>query len=240
LLHAALIPGTLRSVCTAGGSKGACFLTLFFSAVSPCFGVNPEPAAKGQFDQVCRRPRASRRFIHSSCSMVIKLLMIDTDESFCQNVSQRLRMEDYQVFLAADEAEAKRIVLREKIDVVLLGLKGLKQRGVALLKTIKTMRPVTEVILMLPAEQLSLSIEGMRLGAFDDLLMPFDIETLLARIKAAYRHRQEQEQAQKSLPHKQRRRLAAGSTETAKSESGRAASEGKKESASGAGDDEKA
>jgi DNA-binding NtrC family response regulator len=130
--------------------------------------------------------------------MVVKVLVIDTDATFCQNLSQRLLLENYQVFATTDEAEGKRIIQRERIDVVLLGLKGLKYRGLSLLKTIKHLKPLTEVILMLPAEHLALSIEGMRAGAFDDLLMPFDIETMLARIKTAHQHKQELERAKKS------------------------------------------
>lgn len=132
--------------------------------------------------------------------MAVRLLMIDTDETFCRNVSQRLLLENYRVFVTADEAEARRIVHREKVDVVLLGLKEFKQRGLSLLESIKRIRPATQVILMLPAELLALSIEGMHLGAFDDLLMPFDMETLLTRIKAAGRCRPERGRTGKSLP----------------------------------------
>ena len=60
---------------------------------------------------------------------------------------------------------------------------------------------------MLPAGHLSLSIEGMRLGAFDDLLMPFDIETLLSRIKAADQHRQNQKKTKKAHLHRSRKSL---------------------------------
>jgi len=169
--------------------------------------------------------------------MAIKLLMIDTDQTFCQNISQRLLMENYQVFVAVDETEAERIVQKEKIDVVLLGLKGLKQRGLTLLQAIKKTRPLTEVILLLPAEHLGLSIEGMRLGAFDDLLMPFGLETLLDRIKAAYGHRQ-QKQSQKALSHKQRRKSAGKSMDAAKDENVQAIDEGKEDSGCGASEDE--
>ncbi|MCK8601592.1 response regulator [Desulfoferrobacter suflitae] len=139
--------------------------------------------------------------------MPIRVLLIDTDENFCQNLSQRLLMEKYKVLVTADVAEAKKIVQREKIDVVLLGLKGLRQRGLALLANIKKMRPATEVILMLPDGHLALSIEGMRLGAFDDLLMPFDIETLLSRITAAYHHGQAQKRIRRGPLDKQHNRV---------------------------------
>jgi FixJ family two-component response regulator len=37
----------------------------------------------------------------------------------------------------------------------------------------------------LKEHSLALSLEAMKLGAFDEILMPFDVETLLDRIRAA-------------------------------------------------------
>lgn len=141
--------------------------------------------------------------------MGIRVLVIDTDETFRQNLAQRLLSEGCQVFTAANEIRSKKILQREKIDVALLGLSEVGQRGLSLLNAIKRIRPLTQVILMLPAEHLSLSIEGMRLGAFDDLLLPFDVETLLARIKAAYQHKQELQQTGKAIASRQRPRPVA-------------------------------
>jgi DNA-binding NtrC family response regulator len=127
--------------------------------------------------------------------MAITVLMIDSDETFSRNLAQRLAAEDCRVFTATGEGRARKILQREKIDVVLLGLNEIGHRRLLLLGVIKKIRPLTQVILMLPAEHLSLSIEGMRLGAFDDLLMPFDVETLLERIKAAWEHKQKLQRA---------------------------------------------
>ena len=120
-----------------------------------------------------------------------KLLIIEMDDHFRRNISERLRMENHQIFDVSEENEAKRIIQRMDMDVVLLGLGGLKKRGLALLREIKRLRPHTEVILLTPSEDLSLSlsIEGMKAGAFDDLLVPFDMETLLERVREAYAQR---------------------------------------------------
>jgi len=159
--------------------------------------------------------------------MTINVLVIDTDETFSQNLAQRLLSEGCQVFTAASEIRAKKIIQREKIDVALLGLSAVGLRGLSLLSAIKRIRPLTQVILMLPAEHLSLSIEGMRLGAFDDLLLPFDVETLLARIKAAYQHKQKLQQAGKAMGSRQRPRpVAEGGTSEAMEAAEAAAGEG--------------
>jgi DNA-binding NtrC family response regulator len=126
-----------------------------------------------------------------------KLLIIESDDPFRRKISVRLRQENYRVFEACQEIEAHRIMQRKDIDVILLGLRGLKQRGLSLLKAIKEERPSIEVILLIPSEELSLSIEGMKLGAFDDLMVPFDLETLLERIQAACLHKAEKAKEKK-------------------------------------------
>ena len=85
-----------------------------------------------------------------------RLLIIEMDDLFRRNISERLRMENHQVFDVSGENEAKRIIQRMDVDVVLLGLAGLKKRGLALLREIKRLRPHTEVILLTPSEDLSL------------------------------------------------------------------------------------
>ena len=131
-----------------------------------------------------------------------KLLIIETDDLFRKHIAERLRLESYKVFEACEEAEAMKVFQRKDLDVVLLGLKGFRKKGLTLLKTIRELRPTTEVILMIPPEDFTLSIEGMKLGAFDDLLMPFGLETLLERIGAACQKRRDPKPVKNSAAHK--------------------------------------
>ncbi len=126
----------------------------------------------------------------------IQVLIFDTDRAFRRNVSERLHIEGFTIFEAGDETEATGVALNRNIDVVLLGARGATQSGLEFLKFIKQNRPLTEVILMTPLDEHSLfgSIEAMKLGAFDDLIVPFDIETLLGRVFAAGRLKKENEE----------------------------------------------
>ena len=125
----------------------------------------------------------------------IQVLIVEADEGFRRNIAERLHLEGAVVFEAGGEPEARDITRNLNIDVVLLGGKGIMQNGLPLLRFIKETRPSTEVILMTSSEHHSLyvSIEAMKLGAFDDLLIPFDIKTLLDRIHAASRRKKEKE-----------------------------------------------
>ena len=117
----------------------------------------------------------------------IRILVIETDEVYRRHLAERVRLEGYKVYEACREAEARSVIEKKSIDVVLLGFAGDKQRGLSLLRSIKQVHPCLEVILLTFADDHSLaaSIEGMKLGAFDELLVPFNIDTLLKRIQEA-------------------------------------------------------
>ncbi|HBD10082.1 MAG TPA: hypothetical protein DCZ69_17660 [Syntrophobacteraceae bacterium] len=146
--------------------------------------------------------------------MALKLLIIHTDDQFRGQLIQRMRHEDYLVFEAHPEAEATDILRRTNFDVVLLGVMGSYQNSLALLKTIKEMRPYTEVIFLTSLEEHSLyeSMQAMRLGAFDELLVPLDIHTLHSRIQEAYTRKKERIGAKRSMMRRGREGHTAGST----------------------------
>jgi DNA-binding NtrC family response regulator len=128
-----------------------------------------------------------------------KLLIVELDDAFRRHLAERLRSENFKVYEACEENEAKQVVQRKIIDVVLLGMREFKQGSLILLKAIKELKPLIEVILMTPTESTSLSasIQAMKLGAFDDLHIPFDMKKLIERIVAAKQRKLEREKAMK-------------------------------------------
>lgn len=126
--------------------------------------------------------------------MGAKLLIVEADGLFRHNLALRLGLEKFKVFEAEDSEGLERLLRKRNIDVVLLGLNGFKEKGLSFLKTIKKVRPLTEVILMNSPGDLPLSIAGMKLGAFDDLLVPFDLRALLGQIYKAWARKRELEQ----------------------------------------------
>lgn len=119
------------------------------------------------------------------------LLIIEIDDAFRRHLAERLRRENFKIYEACQKVEAIQILKRKNIDVVLLGMREFKQGGLILLRSIKEMKRLTEVILMTPSESASLSasIQAMKLGAFDDLQIPFEMKTLIERITAAHQRK---------------------------------------------------
>jgi len=116
----------------------------------------------------------------------LRVLVIETDESFRQKIAHHLRLDGCTVIEACEETPALGILRKKDVDVVLLGLHGFRTTALALLREIKLIRPAIEVILMNVSDELTLSMEAMKLGAFDDLWAPIEMETLVARVREAH------------------------------------------------------
>jgi len=113
------------------------------------------------------------------------ILIIEAEDRFRKNLYTRLQSEGFKVDKVTPQDDVESIVSQEKIDAVLLGVDGLGREGLTLIKPIKAIRPRTEIIVINDANHMDLSIEAMELGAFDDFLVPLDIESLVSRIKDA-------------------------------------------------------
>jgi DNA-binding response OmpR family regulator len=117
----------------------------------------------------------------------MRLLVIEQDNLLRDNLVHHLCHRGFTVFAGTTREEVDHILRYNAIDVALLGLGGLRRQGMALLSLIRSESPGTEVILMTPSDCLQLSIEGMKLGAFDDIQVPYDIDLLCTKIKKARR-----------------------------------------------------
>ena len=117
--------------------------------------------------------------------MGIRILIIEAENRFRKNLYQCLQQKGFTVDKITPENDVVTIVAKEKIDVVLLGVDGLGMEGLALIRPLKTVSPGTEIIIINDSNHMDLSIEGMELGAFDDFLIPLDIDSLASRIREA-------------------------------------------------------
>ena len=112
---------------------------------------------------------------------------------------RHLKAKDWRIFNSRHQKDIKRILKKHPIDVVLLGLNDLKKEGMALIKMIKKKHPAVQVITINSGDQISLSIEGMKLGVFDDFLMPLDLDSLILRIREAFQVKKEAKVVKPSL-----------------------------------------
>jgi len=129
--------------------------------------------------------------------MSIHILIIEAENRFRKNLYQRLQAEGFTVDKITPQDDVATIVSKEKIDAVLLGVDGLGREGLTLIRPIKAIRSMTEIIIINDAGHMDLSIEAMELGAFDDFLIPLDIESLATRIREAVQRKNRKQDSTK-------------------------------------------
>ncbi|MBW2669887.1 MAG: response regulator [Deltaproteobacteria bacterium] len=131
--------------------------------------------------------------------MGITILIIEADSMLQEHLVRYSKANDWRIFNSRQQKDIKRILKKHPIDVVLLSLDDLKKEGMSLIKMIKKKHPAVQVITINSGDQISLSIEGMKLGVFDDFFMPLDLDSLISGILEAYKAKKEAEVVKPSL-----------------------------------------
>ena len=113
------------------------------------------------------------------------VLVVEEDFAFRATLAGHLGAKGFDV-LATELTDDMGLVLQQRnVDVVLLGLAGLKQQGISLLKLILEVSPSSRVVLLNNLEHLGLSIEAMKLGAVDEVSIPVDMELLVEKVRSS-------------------------------------------------------
>ena len=113
-------------------------------------------------------------------------MLIGEDSRFMGTLSERICSKGVAVSLAQTASEALTILRRDDIDVVVINFNDLGANGIRILDSIKKeTKTLAEFITLTSPSTIHWSIEGMKRGAFADLLIPFDLEDLLAKLREA-------------------------------------------------------
>ena len=116
-----------------------------------------------------------------------KVLLVDDEEEFVTTLAERLQLRGIQVQTATDGESALRLVEDDPPQVVALDVLMPGIGGFEVLQQIKSRNPEIPVILLTGRGSTKDGIEGMRLGAFDYLMKPLDIDELINKMKEAVR-----------------------------------------------------
>ncbi len=118
-----------------------------------------------------------------------RALVVDDERSSRLNIKDLLTLEHFEVEEAEDGVAALAAVRKKAPDVVLLDIRMPKMNGLETLKHIRKSHPNLPVIMFTAVGTSERAIEAMKMGAFDYVTKPFDVEELLAIVRRAIDYR---------------------------------------------------
>jgi len=114
-----------------------------------------------------------------------KILIVDDQKDMCDILVLMLADEGYQTFSALSGRSALNRIKKEKPDLVLLDIKMPRMDGIEALKRIKEIDKNIVVVMITGYGTPDTAREAMRLGAFDYVTKPLDINLIRAIISDA-------------------------------------------------------
>ncbi len=122
-----------------------------------------------------------------------KILFVDDEKIFADNMSKLLIARGYRVIAVNDGESAINALKEGKFDVVVLDLKMPGMDGITTLKEIKKLDLFTETLILTGHGSIDTAMEALRLGAYDYLTKPCEIDDLVAKIEGAWEKKDEAE-----------------------------------------------
>jgi len=114
----------------------------------------------------------------------IKVLVVDDEPVFARNIVRLLEERGFTAEAVFDGASAvTRVKERAGFDAVLLDYRMPGMDGLETLRRMKSRDTSPEIILLTGHATLEAGVEAIRLGAFDFLIKPCDIETLVDKLR---------------------------------------------------------
>jgi DNA-binding NtrC family response regulator len=91
----------------------------------------------------------------------------------------------YEMLTAASGNQALEVIAHEPLDVVLLDILMPGLDGIEVLERIKQRAPTPQVIMLTATKTVKTAVTAMKLGAFDYVTKPFDVDELLLIVERA-------------------------------------------------------
>ena len=117
----------------------------------------------------------------------MKILIVEDEKRLARLLKQGLEEQGFAVDLAFDGTEGQYQAEQYQYDALLLDLMLPEVNGLAILKGLRAKGNDVPVLIVTARGDVEDRIEGLNLGADDYLAKPFDLEELIARLRALIR-----------------------------------------------------
>lgn len=116
-----------------------------------------------------------------------KILLIEDDLGLIRVVGDRLKANGYDFTSVSNGNEGLQTALSQTFDILLVDLMLPEVSGFDIIRELRSRGKSVPIIILSAKFQLSDKVTGLRLGADDYLVKPFDFDELLARIESNIR-----------------------------------------------------
>jgi len=107
-----------------------------------------------------------------------RILVVDDEGIIRQLLARTFAGDQYQVETVEDAEVALNRIKEDSFSLLITDLKMPKVGGMDILKEIKSVNPYIEVIIITGYPTIELAVEAIKIGAFDFICKPFDLEQL--------------------------------------------------------------
>ena len=118
-----------------------------------------------------------------------KVLIVEDDQSFAEQLSDTLKNEDYNVLLARDGSEALKILGNTVVDLCFLDLSMPGIDGMQVLENARESFPDIPIIMITGYATIERAVNAIQLGAYDFMEKPVSLDRLLLTAKRALEKR---------------------------------------------------
>ena len=117
----------------------------------------------------------------------MRILIVEDEVGIARFLERALRSEGFATEVAGDGERGQALALTGDFDLVLLDVMLPRRGGLEVLEAIRRDRPEVPVIMLTALGEKEDVVEGLDHGADDYVTKPFDLDELLARIRAQLR-----------------------------------------------------
>jgi two-component system, OmpR family, response regulator MprA len=117
----------------------------------------------------------------------MRILVVDDEPAVRASLERALRLDGYEVTLAADGREALEALSGAAADAVVLDVLMPEVGGLEVCRRLRAAGDRTPVLMLTARDQVSDRVSGLDAGADDYLVKPFALEELSARLRALLR-----------------------------------------------------
>ena len=109
----------------------------------------------------------------------IKVLVIDDDQKILDLICNILKRREFDLYTASDGGQGMELFKKENPSIILTDINIPEISGIEILKIIKKVSPITQVIVFSGVGTTADVIEALRLGASDYLVKPINVGLLI-------------------------------------------------------------